>query len=405
MLAVPVVVVLALACGSHAPGGGRPSAGYGAVVLTGHVLSVLRGDVSAQQVAAGQATLGRQLLERLCDAAPDRSALLSPASAALALGMLDAGARGRTRPAVDALLHLPAWSPAVVAALHEQSVALRQVHQVSVSNHLFEQSGVTPTQGTLDDLQTGFGADVRTVDLAGHPAAATDTINQTVSRDTHGLIPALFDAALSAATSTVLTDAVYLHANWQTPFTTTTDAPFTTAAGRTVTAHMMSGDVSGPLRTADGWQSVALPYQGGALEAVALLPPPTAGSTCALPTASAWPALTSGPGTATAGVVLPRLHLSQMHELSSMLAGLGLPLDGDYSGLGAGDTHIDQVVQKAVLDVDEKGTTAAAATGISMSASAPVLLRTLTFDRPFLLLLQDTATHTPLFLTRVTDPS
>lgn len=337
-------------------------------------------------------------------AAPDRNAVLSPASAALALGMLDAGARGGTRSAVDALLHLPAWSPAVVAALHEQRVALRQVHQVSVSNHLFEQSGVTPSQGTLDDLQTAFAADLRTVDLAGHPAAATDTINQTVRRDTHGLIPALFDAALPDTTRTVVTDAVYLHADWQTGFTTTTDAPFTTAAGRTVTAPLMSGDVTGPLRTADGWQSAALPYQGGDLEAVVLLPPAAAGIDCALPTAPAWTALTSGPSTADAGVVLPRLHLSQTHELSLALAELGLPLDGDYTGLGAGDSHIDHVVQQVVLDVDEKGTTAAAATGVSTATSARVVLRTLTFDRPFLLLLQDTATRTPLFLARITDP-
>jgi serine protease inhibitor len=105
-------------------------------------------------------------------------------------------------------------------------------------------------------------------------------------------------------------------------------------------------------------------------------------------------------------VVLPKLNLAQTLPLTQTLAAMGLPLTGDYSGLGAGDNQISQVVQKVVMKVDEAGTKAAAATGIGVTTLARVPSgKTVTFDRAFLLMLEDTATHTPLFLARVADPT
>jgi serpin B len=115
-------------------------------------------------------------------------------------------------------------------------------------------------------------------------------------------------------------------------------------------------------------------------------------------------ALTSGPSTG-AGVVMPKLDLSQTLALTKPLSGMGLPLMGDYAGLGAGNDTIDQVIQKVVMKVDENGTKAAAATGIAVGTSAVVGGATIRFDRPFLLVLQDTQTRTPLFVTRVADPT
>jgi serine protease inhibitor len=159
-------------------------------------------------------------------------------------------------------------------------------------------------------------------------------------------------------------------------------------------------------RQAGGWQSATLPYAGGGLAAVALLPPARA-ATCAVPALSQWTALTAGTSTRAAAVQLPRLHLSQTwDDLQSPLAAMGLPLHGDYTGLGPADSQISEVVQHDAMDVTPAGTTAASATGVAVGtairAPAPLTLR---FTRPFLLLLEDTTTHTPLFLALVTDPS
>jgi len=58
------------------------------------------------------------------------------------------------------------------------------------------------------------------------------------------------------------------------------------------------------------------------------------------------------------------------------------------------------------MDVDEKGTTAAAATAVVMRATAiPAEPVTVRLDRPFLFALRDLPTGAILFLGRVTDPS
>jgi serpin B len=100
------------------------------------------------------------------------------------------------------------------------------------------------------------------------------------------------------------------------------------------------------------------------------------------------------------------LAIEQTHSLLDVLTAMGLPVDGDYSGLGRDDLFISLVVQKTFLEVDEDGTEAAAATGVAVeevSAAAPE--QSVVFDRPFLFLLTDTETRSPLFVTVVTDPS
>jgi serpin B len=155
-----------------------------------------------------------------------------------------------------------------------------------------------------------------------------------------------------------------------------------------------------------GWQSATLPYAGGRLAAVGLLPPAHAAN-CAVPSQAQLTALTTTAPGQPAGVRLPRMHLSQTWaNLQTTLAAMGLPLTGDYSGLGPQDSQISQIVQRDTMTVDAKGTTAAAATGVAVGTAelaGPSLV--LNFNRPFLLLLEDTATHTPLFLAWVTNPS
>jgi serpin B len=306
---------------------------------------------------------------------------------------------------VGQLLRLPAWTPALITGLHNQTAALARVSQLAVSNHIFEQTGLAPTTRVLDDLRTAFGTDLRQVDFAREPAT-TNALNAVVARDTRGRIPTLFASPLEASTQTVLTNAIYLHARWQHPFPTASPAPFHTAAGGTVSARLMNSvDPVAGYHSLDGWQSAILPYTGGDLAAVAILPP-TSGTGCDVPTAGELAALTATRAGQTA-VVLPKLHLSQSWaHLQDTLAAMGLPLSGDYSGLGAGDSQISQIVQKATMDIDQLGTTAAAATGIAIGASGIAgNIVTLNFDRPFLLMLEDTATRTPLFLARIADPT
>ncbi|MDX6266004.1 MAG: serpin, partial [Frankiales bacterium] len=229
--AVACLTTLLAACGHSASQhrASTPKALYAPQVVTllsGKVRQVALGSLSAQGLADAQRAFGADLLKAVCHSEKTGNITVSPASAALAVGQLDAGARGDTRAKIDALLHLPGWSDAVVAAYQAQRLELDKLTQLQVSNHVYSGYGNPPTTDTLDDFATGFGSKLARLDFS--KPAATDAINADVNKDTKGLIPKLFDRPLEPDMVTVLTNALHLKADWVTPFDTTTDTPFTT---------------------------------------------------------------------------------------------------------------------------------------------------------------------------------
>jgi serpin B len=402
-----LAVAACAAAGLTACGSGTPP-----LVHRGEVVPVAAGSLTAADVAAAQTAFGVDLLHAVCGPRTGENVLLSPTSAAEALSLLYPAAGGQTAEAVRAVLHLPPWSPDLVSVLAAHTGALDGLRydgdlddddapdSLQLSNRLWTALDLQPRAGYLDDIATAFDADVRALDFAGDAGGATDRINATVDEDTRGIIDKLFDRPLDSGTRAVLTNAVHLKARWAVPFTSTRSAPFASPSGE-VTVDMMGG-ASGVGRTADGWRSVELPYRDGTLAAVAVLPPEGT-DPCAIDTTVLTALGAAAPG--EIGVQLPRMSIEQAHELLDPLTALGLPREGDYSALGEADLSISQVVQKTFLEVDEEGTEAAAATGLAVGASMAVPVEVVTFDRPFLFLLTDTAMRSPLFVTVVNDPS
>ncbi|MBC7289818.1 MAG: hypothetical protein H5T83_00605 [Actinotalea sp.] len=382
-----------------------------AVVHRGEVRAAAVGSLTAQDVAAAQRAFGTDLLAAVCAAGLGENLVLSPTSAAEALGLLYPAADGETAEALGALLHLPPWSDDVVAAMRERTTALAALRtddrprddgpdSLRSSNHLWTTAAVAPTTTYLDDIATAFDAQVEELDFATDPEGSTERINASVREDTAGLIEKLYETPLDGSTVAVLTNALHLQARWLRPFGETDDAPFTTPTGPTTVA-MMHGS-SGDARTAGGWTSVELPYLDGTLVAHVVLPPE--GTDPCSVTAEDLDALAAA-APAEVDLSMPRLHLEQEHRLLPVLQSMGLPTAGDFPGLGAGGFAITDVIQKTYLDVDEEGTVAAAATGVGLAGGAPEERQHVLVDRPYLLLLSDTATGSPLFTAVVQDPS
>ncbi len=108
-------------------------------------------------------------------------------------------------------------------------------------------------------------------------------------------------------------------------------------------------------------------------------------------------------------VYLPRFRVEQKSLLNGVLAGMGMPsafADGaaDFSAMnGRRNLIIQAVIHQAFVEVNEEGTEAAAATGVSMGeTSMPPTFRA---DHPFLFLIRDNLTRSVLFLGRLADPS
>jgi serpin B len=145
----------------------------------------------------------------------------------------------------------------------------------------------------------------------------------------------------------------------------------------------------------------------------ALLPPAGA-SGCAPPSAPQLTAMTArltGPAAArTSDIALPRVNLAVQVSMKALLSELGMGVaftgSADFTGLSPQACCIGLVQQAATLRVGEKGTVASAATAVGLAPTAVRLpVQQIVFDRPYLLLVTDTATGEPLFLARVASPA
>jgi len=160
----------------------------------------------------------------------------------------------------------------------------------------------------------------------------------------------------------------------------------------------------------DELQALELPYKGKDLSMVILLPKEkNLGAVEERLSLEKYHSLTDGMEETLVNVFLPRFKFETKYFMKDDLMEMGMPSafspSADFSGIvEAGGLFIDRVIHQAFIEVNEEGTEAAAATGVSMIESAPIV-EIFRADHPFIFLIQDKITGTILFMGRVMNPS
>ena len=169
------------------------------------------------------------------------------------------------------------------------------------------------------------------------------------------------------------------------------------------------GNLGTLIRTADalGAAGVVLPYDDGRLGFLAMLPDGELDAWLETLDGDTLPALLAAAEEERVLLRLPKFEAEWGGELSDALAAMGLetafdPDRADFSALGTapdGPLYVSSVVHKARIEVNEKGTEAAAATVVGVDgAAAPTDYRELVLDRPFCYAVVDLERGVPLFL-------
>jgi serpin B len=351
--------------------------------------------LAAPPAAPAAAPWGPALLRAAAPAGGN--ALIGVGSVGPALGLAAVGARGSSRAQLEALL-----GPDLGAAPVPDGV-LR-------ASRVWVLEGYDVRNEALREARFRFGADAAPQPFAADPEGSRSGINAWVGEQTRGLIPDLLPrGSVTSLTRLVLTDALYLKAAWATPFSPelTRPGPFTAPGQAPVEVPMMRRQGTLAHAKAGGVTAVALPFAGGALELVVMLPDdPTALDA----TFDALPALDAAWQRAPVQLQLPRFRLQQAVELTPALKALGVTApfgpEADLSGFAGepGQLQITGVHHQAVVEVDEAGAEAAAATGVVVAlrsaAPAPFVLPFIV-DRPFTFALRGAGGGAPLFLGRV----
>ena len=351
----------------------------------------------------------------------------SPFSIRTALAMVQAGAMGETAAQMGAALCIPSSEETphggygkAVSRFH----ATGGEHEMSVANSLWGQEGSPLQPEFLDVIARQYGGTMNAVDFRRNTEAARVAINQWVEDKTRRKIQDLIPSGtLDPDTQLVLANAVYFKAMWELQFrkAATRDEPFHLEGGGTVRAPLMHLQDHAWYMRARGYQAVELHYRGGGMSMLILLPDRNDGlrdleqASLALVLHDCATKMESN----TVDLFLPRFKIDWgTVDIRDQLTALGMPLafsdQANFSGINgrepphADSLHISKVLHKAMVDVNEEGTEAAAATVVGIrlggsSLNAPV--RTFRADHPFLFAIRDRQTGAILFLGRIADPT
>jgi serpin B len=346
--------------------------------------------------------------------------VVSPASVATVLAMILPGARGDTQRELAATLRAPLDPERVAAAAGALDRTLLEQAQADeldlrISNAVWVQRGLELREAFERLLVEAFRAGLRQADFRHDLEGARRAINQLVAEQTAGKIPQLFDAgALERDTGLVLTNAIYLQARWQEAFDPeqTRPEPFHLLGGGRAEVPMLHRQARYGYAAGGGWRAVELPYRGGRMVMDVLLPDEGRFDRFRGGLEAAWlRELLASLNPRELRLALPKFRFDSDLDLRQPLQALGVHSAftpaADFSGITRQRLRVDQVVQRAHVEVDERGTTAAAATGASMrlvSMVAPKPPLELRVDRPFLFAVRDRMTGASLFVGQVTDP-
>jgi serpin B len=351
---------------------------------------------------------------------------LSPYSVSVALAMTQAGANGATLQQMNQALHFTLPAADVHPAFNALQLALnsrekndqdpkKRDFELRVANAIWGEKTYTFKPEYLDLLSENYGAGVRLLDFKNAPEPSRQTINQWVSDQTEQKIQNLLpEGTITNLSRLVLTNAIYFKANWQSQFDAANTKPgdFTLLDGSKVQTPMMYQSHEFGYAKGDGYEAVELPYQSGKLSMVILLPNEGQfGDIEKSLDGARMQAISNELQIAQVNLSMPKFKIESAFGLADSLKVMGMqdafdPNKADFSGMdGTRDLYISAVEHKAYVSVDEKGTEAAAATGVVVgTTAAPAQVVDLKIDRPFLFSILDKESGTVLFVGRLVQP-
>lgn len=352
----------------------------------------------------------------------DSNVFFSPYSMSTALAMTYEGAKGDTASEMQTTLHMSSDDSARRSAFFAIQRSINEpndYYKLSTANALWveETYSLLPSYSSL--VQDYYAGNSTNLDFAKNPEPSRIKINDWVSDNTDGKITGLMPRnSITSGTRLVLTNTIYFNGSWVTPFekesTAEKDFHLTSTATKKVqmmnlyATHFMYGEDS-------SMQVLQMDYKGDKLAMVIVLPKDgKLDDVDAKLTADQIDRWEKSMSSKRVNVHLPKFKFDTKYLMNEPLKQMGMPTaftdSADFSGIsGKADLAISIIVHQAFVDVNEKGTEAAAATGIGMAATSfspqQEPPKDFNVDHPFIFLIKDKSTGQILFIGKVMNPS
>lgn len=340
---------------------------------------------------------------------PGSNLFISPLSISTALAMTYNGAKGSTLQAMEKTLHFAGSDRSVINESFFNLLAhLKDVDDqitLTLANSIWIREGAQIQEAFLTQNRKTFHADIEYLNFAKPDAA--DIINGWISDATNALIEEMIDPPIPGNVVMYLINAIYFKGQWMRTFDTdlTFDGQFYAQDGAVQTVPMMRSQDTLEFTETEDYKAIRLPYGKGKTSMIAILPEEGKeldDFIAALDAQTFYEIRSSLQTTEEVILQLPRFKIEYgIQDLTDSLTELGMGVafgpEADFSDMRSG-LFISQVLHKAVIEVNEEGSEAAAATVVVMKESAAMDPITFIADRPFIFVILDDITGTILFM-------
>jgi serine protease inhibitor len=365
-----------------------------------------------KSVVRSSNTFGWTLFKQVCGEEAGKTVFLSPLSVSMALGMTLNGAAGETHSGMTATLGFGGMAQDDINASYRGLLdllpGLDPKTAMEIANSIWIRQGFPVLPAFTDVNREYFDAAVRNLDF--NSADAPGVMNGWISEKTHGRIGEMIKT-IDPATVMFLINAVYFKGTWSVEFdpSSTGDDEFIRADGVRIPCRMMHRKSTQRYFETETFQAVDLPYGNGHFSMTLFLPRPESSVEAFVASLSDahWEDWKDRPVDREITLEMPKFKAEYEVQLKDALSSLGMdaafdPTRADFSGINPDyGLFISSVKHKAFVEVDEKGTEAAAATVVEVgytSIGDEVIMRV---NRPFAFVIREKTSDAILFMGKI----
>lgn len=355
---------------------------------------------------------------------------VSSLSLSTAIGMLEAGAGGETKEQISRVFRYPQTN------IHSELGALREAASrivtpgpydesdpqiTSIANSVWTAKSVALKSQYIDILREDYGLAPEQLDFESAPDKSREIINDWVEAQTNDRIKDLLKKPnVRPETRLVLVNTIYMMSHWQEVFNenNTKLLEFYVNGEDAEPRDLMHQTGAYQRLKINGGEALKIPY-ANQTSMIVMRPKGKRGleSVNSMMTQNAirevLENIDEAPSVRT-DLALPKFKIEKRYELEEPLQNLGLTSifsdDADFTNISSEKRlRVSNIIQQVFLDVNEKGTEAAAATAVTIVTTGarlnPPEPEPFVVDRPFIMLIRDDVTGAVMFAGRITDPS
>ncbi|KAL7012024.1 hypothetical protein ACKWTF_014579 [Chironomus riparius] len=332
--------------------------------------------------------------------------VMSPISMDYALNVLFLGATKETLTSLKTGLEYPKkFSLRIIESkLQAWTQTVGDTGGVEMVTKLYVNKTVQTMKNYTSRIQKALNATTESIAFANNIQSAKK-INDWIANATHNLIQNLIPSRMiNKATKMLIVNCIYFKANWQVPFkkSSTFSGGFKSIDGKTIPVEYMTRtgffDYSPSVAELNGAAAVSIEYKDSNASMLFILPSADTDVETWIGSISKvdWDVVGSSLNNSNLNVTIPKFNITYLRDMTDAVKAMSMDpifhenatFDKMFTKKHRAGSNVCNILQKAVICVDEEGTIAAAVSVIMMGSGRPSTPPIFLANRPFLFVIR-----------------